>query len=122
MASNEMPDNRAKLRTLAADMIDGLHDHEAAVGVKQNTEAKLSALLAASRTKQVLFQQAEEAEDTATAALKIANSNAKGFIATARRMLADEFEQAEPAMEGRRLADGHDRHARDASGPHRSAR
>jgi hypothetical protein len=86
-----MPANRGALLILAADMIDGLHNHEVAIGVKQNTETKLAALLATCTSRQDDFALADAAEEAATTAQKLANSNVKGFIATAQKMLSDTF-------------------------------
>jgi hypothetical protein len=91
MASNELPKNRGPFLSLAADMIDGLHNHEAAIGIKQNTEAKLTGLLNGCGTAQSALGAADRAEQDATTAQKLANSNAKGFIATAQKMLGDDF-------------------------------
>jgi len=47
MATNRLPDQLDRLFALAEDMADGLHAHEAPVGIKQNTEAAVRADLAA---------------------------------------------------------------------------
>jgi hypothetical protein len=47
MATNRLPDQLNRLFALAEDMADGLHAHEAPVGIKQNTEAAVRADLAA---------------------------------------------------------------------------
>lgn len=39
MASNPIPDALPQLFALAEDMADGLHDHQVAIGIKQNLEA-----------------------------------------------------------------------------------
>lgn len=92
--SNELPDSFSTLLDLADDMIDGLHDHEARLKIKQWTEASLTVLLADTRAKRKAYDDAQKAEDEVTGQRKTANSNAKGFIATAKRMLAGELGSA----------------------------
>ena len=43
MASNPTPDNNGVLRALADRLADGCHQHEVALGIKQNTEAAIRA-------------------------------------------------------------------------------
>ena len=45
MASNQLPDDRNKLYVMADNMLAGLAMHGASLGVAQNTEAKIRALL-----------------------------------------------------------------------------
>ena len=94
MASNKLPSSRPALIDLAEDMIDGLQDHGTRIGVLQWTESKLSTLLGNARTKRTQHETASAAEDLVTGQRKIANSNAKAFIATAKRMLGDELGSA----------------------------
>ena len=49
MASNRLPGRRDGLFALAENMADGLREHKAEAGVKQNTEASVRANLAAVR-------------------------------------------------------------------------
>lgn len=91
MASNQLPSSYFALRDLADDMKDGLNDNGTRIGVLQWTEAKLTALLNATRAAKVAHSVSSELEDTVTSQRKAANSNAKAFIATAKRMLEDEL-------------------------------
>ncbi len=43
MASNRLPDSLDDIFILAEDMADGCHNHQAAVGFKQNLEADVRA-------------------------------------------------------------------------------
>lgn len=94
MASNKLPDSRSALIDLAEDMIDGLQDHATRIGILQWTAVKLGALVADTKTKKAEHEAASAAEDLVTGERKIANSNAKAFIATAKRMLGDELGSA----------------------------
>ena len=97
MASNQLPDGINQLFTLAEDMADGLHNHGAAIGVAQNTETVMRAALTAAVTAQTNHLAAQTAKDTLGTAAAVANSNAKSFISTARRILieslGDEYNQ-----------------------------
>ncbi len=88
MASNRLPDNQDKLFSLGDDMSDGLEKHGDEVGVKQFTAAVLTPKLAAARKAQGLYDDAQTAETKATSARNVANSNAKGFIADGKNILA----------------------------------
>ncbi len=87
MARNPIPEQNNRLFTLAEDMIDGLTTTGAAVGVAQNTAAVMQAALDAARTAETAFQAARQGKLTATTAQTIADSNAKAFAATAKRIL-----------------------------------
>lgn len=87
MASNRLPDPLNRLFTLAEDMADGLHAHEVAVGVKQNSEASVRADLGAAQAAENEFQTKREAKTVATTAQTVADSNAKAFIASAKGVL-----------------------------------
>lgn len=87
MASNSLPDAQSKLWSLAADMSDGLKDHDP--GLAQNTKAKLDPELKAAKDTQQAYTDAGNAESDATGARNIANSNAKAAIALTKRMLGD---------------------------------
>lgn len=90
MASNEIPRNQSRLWALGADAADGLKDHGAAVKVKQNTEADVRADLTASKAGEKAWQEAQTAESDALGIHRTASSNVKGFLALAKRQLADE--------------------------------
>lgn len=91
MASNPLPDDRDSLFTLAEDMADGAHQHEAAIGIQQNTEARVRAALAAARATELDFSTTMAGKLAATTALQTADSNGKAFIGNARRRLAKFF-------------------------------
>jgi len=87
MATNPLPDVRAKLWSLAADMSDGFEDHDP--GIAQNTRAKLDAELQSAKDTESAFIKAGQSEDAALAARNAANSNAKAALFLTKRQLAD---------------------------------
>ena len=87
MASNEMPQQLDQVETLAEDMADGLHDHEVAVKVKQNTEVALRADLDATKTAGTNYDSKVGASKALNTAATVADSNAKAYIGTAKRVL-----------------------------------
>ena len=91
MASNQLPQGIYELFTLAEDMADGAHTHEAAVGLKQNKEADLRADLAPAILAQKDYKTAISAKDDLSTALTVADSNGKAFIGAARRVLVSNF-------------------------------
>jgi hypothetical protein len=88
--SNELPDGWTDLIDLCNDMIDGANGHPE-VALKQWTGAALTGLRDTAKAKKREHQDAVKAEADVTTARKLANSNAKGFIAAAQRMLLDTF-------------------------------
>ena len=89
MASNQLPDGIQDLFTLAEDMADGLHAHEVGIGIKQNKEADLRAALTAAITAQTNHTAAQTAKVALSTAVTVADSNAKAFIGSARRVLVN---------------------------------
>jgi hypothetical protein len=87
MATNALPDIRAKLWSLAADMSDGFHHHDP--GIAQNTPAKLDAELQAAKNTEHAFAKAGQDENAALTARNTANSNVKAALFLAKRQLAD---------------------------------
>lgn len=87
MNSNRLPDQIEPLFTLGEDMADGLNAHEAAVGIKQNTEAVLRTALDAAVAAQSAFKDAQTAKVALSTAVTVMDSNAKSFISSARRLL-----------------------------------
>jgi hypothetical protein len=87
MATNRLPDQLDRLFALAEDMADGLHAHEAPVGIKQNTEAAVRADLAAATAAEAEFQAKRRAKTDAVTAQTVADSNGKAFIGAAKRVL-----------------------------------
>ena len=88
MGANTLPSGLDALFTLADDMIDGLHTHEVAVGIKQNTEAAMQPLLDDCRTKQAAFVAKKQAKVDKTGVQTVKNSNSKAFIGAARNAFA----------------------------------
>jgi hypothetical protein len=88
MASNPTPDSNNELIASGEDFCNGLEQHAAAIGIKQNTfalaRAELDALIAA---KNALLA-AQGAQSPAYAASRSADSNAKGFISRSIKVLS----------------------------------
>jgi hypothetical protein len=70
-------------------MADGCHNHQAAIGLKQNLEVDVRADLAAAVTAQADYQSALSAKTDFSTAVTVADSNGKAFISSARRVLAN---------------------------------
>src|SRR5437867_7850108 len=87
MATNALPLQLDQIETLAEDMADGLHDHEAAVNVKQNTEEATRADLNAAKTAGTNFDAKVSACKALNTAATVADSNGKAFIGAAKRVL-----------------------------------
>ena len=87
MASNRLPDPLDDLFTLGEDMADGCHNHQTAIGLKQNLEADVRADLDAAVTAQENYQDALSAKTGFSTAVTVADSNGKAFIGSARRVL-----------------------------------
>ena len=88
MASNPIPDALPQLFALAEDMADGLHDHQAAIGIKQNLEAVFRPELDAAKTAESNYAASKGAKDTLSTNLRIADSNARALIKATRAVLA----------------------------------
>lgn len=91
MASNALPNKRDSLFALADDMCDGAHDHEVAVGLKQNLEAVLRPALDAARAAEAAYGTAQVNRKAANAVLTTADNAAKVFIGNARKRLSKFF-------------------------------
>ena len=87
MNSNRLPDQIEPLFTLGEDMADGCHTHEVAVGIKQNLEAAFRPDLAGAVAAQAAFKAAQTAKVALSAAVTVADSNAKAYIGSTRRVL-----------------------------------
>ncbi len=92
--NNTLPSGRPQLFALAEDMADGLHDHGAAVDIKQNTEPVFRADLDAARTAESVYAAAKSAKDGLATALRIADSNSRAFLKAARAVLAQSLGEA----------------------------
>ncbi len=86
--NNTFPSGRPQLFALGEDMADGLHNHGAAVDIKQNTEPVFRADLDAARTAESVYAAAKSAKDGFATALRIADSNSRAFLKAARAVLA----------------------------------
>ena len=91
---SELPKPLPALFSLAEDMADGLHRHEAAVQIKQNTEAALRADLAAARTAEAAFQTERKNRQTANTAVTVADSNIRAFLASYKKVLGKLYGEA----------------------------
>jgi hypothetical protein len=89
MASNQLAKPLDDLFTLAEDMADGCHNHQAAIGLKQNLEVDVRADLDAAVLAQENYKDALSAKTGFSTAVIVADSNGKAFISSARRVLAN---------------------------------
>ena len=88
MANNPTPEPYNELLAAGEDLCDGLNQHAVTISIKQNTFALTRADLDLLISTQADFKAAEGAQPTAYAALRSADSNAKGFIARAIKLLS----------------------------------
>jgi len=89
MAINLFPKQLDKLWASVRSLIQGLHTHEAVIGVKQNTEAAVTADLAAAQDAEATFQAGCNTKRTLTAAVRAADDAGQTFIAKAKRILSN---------------------------------
>ena len=89
MASNILPSGIQDLFTLGEDMADGLHTHEAAIGIKQNKEADFRPDLTAAINAQNNHTAAQTAKTALSTGVTVADSNTKSFISSGRRVLVN---------------------------------
>src|SRR5688500_18305038 len=87
MAQNEIPQSIDPLLVLGEDAADGALTHAVAVGITQNTEAKIRADVGSLQGAQNLHLSKRAAKVAATAAKTAQDSNAKAFIASATGVL-----------------------------------
>lgn len=87
----QLPDNIYELFTLAEDMADGAHNHEAAVGLKQNKELDLRTDLDPAVAAQAAYKKVASDNTDLSTGLTVADSNGKAFISAARRVLVGSF-------------------------------
>ena len=80
MASNRLPDSREDLFSIADDAVDGAHQHEATLPLKQNTEAAITADLGAARGAQAVYKAADTAVGKSQGGVQVADSNVKAFL------------------------------------------
>jgi len=105
MASNEIPRDRNKLYTLCDQMLAGLAMYEVALGVAQNTAARLRPLLevrdasnnlvlppvagTGARNWELAFGNARAAKKNAVTAVQAADAQARAFMLSAKRHLSN---------------------------------
>lgn len=87
MASNDLATGVSQLFTQLEDMADGAQQHEAAIGLRQNTEAPLRADLSAAQAAQNAFKAAADRKSALVTAQTVADSNGRAFLAAARGIL-----------------------------------
>jgi len=87
MANNRLPDALSGLFTLAEDMIDGLSAQQDNVGIKQNRADTVQLALTAARAAQAAYADAKTNKAALTTATTLADSNAKAYIGTVRKVL-----------------------------------
>ena len=80
MATNPIPATNSQLFALAQDAGDGATAHEVAIGLLQNTSAKIYAELSAARAAEAAYAASKTAKDTVSANLRNADSNVRAFI------------------------------------------
>ena len=87
----QLPDDIYSLFTLGQDMADGAHNHEVAVGLKQNLEVNLLADLNPAILGQSAYRKVLADNVDLGTAVTVADSNGKAFLTSARRVLASSF-------------------------------
>lgn len=87
MASNQLPDSLSELETLGRDAANGGAQLDVTVGMKQNTHDLVLADTDAFSDACDQYDTADTAVRAATSALRIAVSNARGFLMLGRDLL-----------------------------------
>ena len=87
MSSNRLPTRLEEVFALAEHLADGLHSHELAIGIKQNTEASLRSDLAAGRDANNAYRAAISTNKSHATTQRDADSNGKAFITAAKNVL-----------------------------------
>jgi hypothetical protein len=88
MSSNATPDNNDILRALADRLADGCHNHEAALGIKQNTEAVIRAAIAPLAQAELQMGLKKAAVSTAYTTLDTADTAGVTCITNCKLRLA----------------------------------
>ena len=91
MASNPTPEDDNVLLALAEDMADGCHQHEVALGIKQNTETVIRAAMAAVVTARANLAAAKGAVAQKTADHLTVDTAAKALLANCRLRFVNLF-------------------------------
>lgn len=82
--NNPTPDDDDVMLALAEDMADGCHDHEVAVGIKQNTETVMRAAITAMKSAKLDLANLKMAINTKSAAVKTADESAVTVLTNCR--------------------------------------
>jgi hypothetical protein len=93
MSSNPTPDNNDILRALADLLADGCHTYEAAIGIKQNTEAAIRAAITGLTTAELQFGLKKQALDQAYSTLQGADEAGETTLSNCRLRLAQKLGQ-----------------------------
>lgn len=88
MASNIIPKNQDDLLALVHSMVGGLRRHETEIGVKQNTLARLTAVLDAMRAAELAFRRALADWAAARSATKAEDRELARWLTSARGLLS----------------------------------
>ena len=91
MASNPTPEDDNVLLALADDMADGCHQHEVALGIKQNIESVMRAAMAAVVTARANLAAAKGAVTQKTADHLTIDTAAKGLLSNCRLRFVNLF-------------------------------
>lgn len=91
MASNPTPEDRAVLVALAEDLADGCDLHEVAIGIKQNTEAAIRAVITAEANAKLAYGNANTAVDNAYDDLQAADAAGAVVLKNCRLRLVKLF-------------------------------
>lgn len=93
MASNPTPDNNKVLRALADRLADGCHQHEVALGIKQNTETAVRASIGALESAETAVGLKKVALDEATTDRQAADDAGETVLTNCRLRLAAKLGQ-----------------------------
>jgi hypothetical protein len=100
MSSNPTPDNNDILRALADRLADGCHQHEAAIGIKQYTEASIRAAIAGLAQAELQVGLKKQDVSDAYAALQAADEAGEEVLKNCKLRLAAKIGQRwNPAWE-----------------------
>ena len=88
MSSNATPDNNDVLRALADRIADGCHTYEAAIGIKQNTEAAIRAAISSLSGAELQIGLKKHAVDDAYTALQAADTAGQTTLMNCKLRLA----------------------------------
>jgi hypothetical protein len=93
MASNPTPDNPDVLRALADRIADGCHQHEVAIGIKQNLEAVIRAAIAALSAAETDVGLKKQATANAYTALQTQDDAGFDLLTNCKLRLAQKYGQ-----------------------------